>query len=527
MAAGLSVALLLCSGKLVTGRTVPSFQSRDTTRSPALSDTAAAVHLLRRATFGARPVDVTEVLALGREAWLDRQLHPERIPDSSLKPRLALYPAATMSPGELYAAYPPKRLVQRDMRVQTPRRMLFDLVGAKLQRAIYSERQLQEVMTDFWFNHFNVFWGKAADRWLVADYEREAIRPFVFGKFEDMLVATASHPAMLVYLDNWRSSVPDSLNPARGRTEARRRRRVRLSSRQQDRVSERARKRPRGINENYARELLELHALGVDGGYTQEDVMEVARAFTGWTLTRLPELSFRFRPEMHDRGSRTVLGHSFPAGGGMESGLEILHLLAHHPSTARHLATGLVEAFVTDDPPPDLVDELAAVFLQTDGDLREVTRALFTSQRFFDPAHYGGKLKSPFELVASALRTTEAEVGPSRALVQQLRAFGHLPYLSPVPTGYPESTEDWATTGAMLQRMNFGLALARGELGQIRLEDGFTQLDGMLRALLPGVDTDALREAIMATLRDGTDSRDTQMRRALGLALGSPEFQTH
>ncbi|MFQ5678704.1 MAG: DUF1800 family protein [Gemmatimonadota bacterium] len=543
-------------------------------------DSAAVLHLLRRATFGVRERDVEEVLAIGRDAWLDRQLHPERIDDSALEARLALFPAATLTQTELWAAYPsPQRLrarlggrgetddslsageIRRELRrlreemgVQPPGRILFDLAGAKLQRAVYSERQLQEVMTDFWFNHFNVFWGKAADRWLVGEYEREAIRSHVFSRFEDMLVATASHPAMLFYLDNWQSSVPDSAGPTRPRLALRRQPWERLSPAQRRRLSERrglspeqaervrrqlerARGRRRGINENYARELLELHTLGVDGGYTQEDVREVARAFTGWTIARSDEaIAFRFRPELHDSGAKRVLGRPLEGGvgaDGMREGRELLHLLATHPSTARHLATKLAVAFVSDDPPPALVDELAAVFRETGGDLREVTRALFSSDAFYDPALYGAKLKSPFELVSSALRTTGAEVGSSRALVQRLRTFGQLPYLNPVPTGYAEEAEEWASSGAMLQRMNFALELAAGRLDHVRVRSPAPDappsalVEGLLQAHLPGFDTEALRAAILAETAEGTERGEGFARRALGLILGSPEFQRH
>ncbi len=286
-------------------------------QTPA-ADTTRVVHLLSRASFGVRSQDLAEVLEIGTEAWLDAQLHPGRIDDSRLEERLAAYPAADMSVGELYASYPPPQVVRarlgnpdsiprdelrrmrRELGIQSPNRILFDLAGAKLQRAVYSERQLEEVMTDFWFNHFNVFFAKGPDRWLIGDYERVAIRPHVFGSFEEMLVATASHPAMLVYLDNWRSAVPDSLNPRAAQMERAQARLQRLSPRQRERflrsrgigeeqlarIQEAMRRggRERGLNENYARELLELHTLGVDGGYTQQDVVEVARAFTGWTI---------------------------------------------------------------------------------------------------------------------------------------------------------------------------------------------------------------------------------------------------
>jgi uncharacterized protein (DUF1800 family) len=429
----------------------------------AEGDTTRALHLLRRATYGVRPQDLAGALDLGLEAWLERQLSPERIDDSELEERLTTFPAAEMSVSELYAAYPPPRVararlgkpdsvsrdemrrMRRELGIQSPNRILFDLAGAKLVRAVDSERQLEEVMTDFWFNHFNVFFAKGPDRWLV-------------------------------YLDNWQSQVPDSLNPRAARQQRARTRFQNMSAREREVVlrmrgvpeeqiariedaMKRQTGRQRGLNENYARELLELHTLGVDGGYTQEDVIEVARAFTGWTM-QLPGRSggrdrasrmvsdgnasagqFVFRPEWHDPGEKTVLGRELSAGRGIEDGLDVLRMLAVHPSTARHVVTKLAGAFVADDPPPALVDELAAVFLETRGDLREVTRALFTSEHFYDPENIGAKLKTPFELVASALRVTGAEFGPSRGLAEQLRALDQIPYMSSPPTGYPAESE--------------------------------------------------------------------------------------
>jgi uncharacterized protein (DUF1800 family) len=560
----------------------------------AADDTARAAHLLRRATYGVRPQDLAETLDLGPEAWLERQLSPERINDSALEERLASFPAAEMTVSELYAAYPPPQVVRarlgnpdsvsrdemrrmrRELGIQSPNRILFDLASAKLVRAVDSERQLDEVMTDFWFNHFNVFFAKGPDRWLIGNYEREAIRPYVFGEFEDMLIATASHPAMLVYLDNWQSQVPDSLNPRGARQQRARSRFQNMSAREREvvlrmrgvpeeqiaRIQEGVKRqagRERGLNENYARELLELHTLGVDGGYTQEDVIEVARAFTGWTM-QLPGRGggtdrrvrgkgmaasggsatageFVFRGEWHDPGEKTVLGQTLPGGRGIEDGLDVLRMLAVHPSTARHVAAKLAEAFVSDDPPPALVDELVAVFLETRGDLREVTRALFTSERFYDPANIGAKLKTPFELVASALRVTGAEFGPSRGLAEQLRALDQVPYMSSPPTGYPAESEEWASGAALLQRMNLGLALATGGIQNVRIPGSLSRqpVDRMLADLLPGSETSGLRDVIQTEIRSdfaGFERALAELRRgagpnelALGLALGSPEFQ--
>jgi len=551
-----------------------------------LSDSARAIHLLQRATYGIRPGDVEEVLRIGRDAWLERQVHPDQIPDPHLAARLQRFPAASMSETDLLAAYPPPRRSRagdpppspserRRMRQRSPNRIAADLAGAKLQRAVYSERQLEERMVDFWFNHFNVFFAKGPSKWLVSDYERTAIRPYVFGSFDQMLLAVASHPAMLVYLDNWRSMVPDSMNPrlARARDAGRRWKHLTESQREKlirsGRVSRQLAtrleaggalrpgggRRTRGLNENYARELMELHTLGVDGGYTQADVIEVARAFTGWTITRSGGrrretgrrregarrgpmdgsdesggIRFAFRPEIHDPGEKIVLGHRLSAGHGMEDGRDVLHLLAHHPATARHIATQLVQYFVADEPSPELVDRIADVFLSTGGDLREVTRALFTSEEFYDPAVVDAKVRTPFELMAASLRVTDADAGPSRKLLQQLRAFEHFPYLNPVPTGYPQTSEAWVNGGAMLQRMNFGLALAAGKLDGVSLpaSDGPERLGSLLQTLLPGEETATLESVIAADLADSPNrSTRASASRALGLALGSPEFQRH
>jgi len=537
---------------------------------------------------------VAEVLRMGREAWLDRQLHPERIDDSALGRRLAAFPAAAMSPGELLAAYPrprtdPARRARRraapgdtsamamradgagfaggrrQARPRGPQAILADAAGARLQRAVYSERQLEEVMTDFWFNHFNVFFGKNQDRYLVTAYEREAIRPHVFGKFRDLLEATAKHPAMLVYLDNARSMVPDSMNPDAERIDAARRRLLAMTPAQRAEVFRRrgvdpaagermlagadpaagGQRRERGINENYARELMELHTLGVDGGYTQHDVIEVARALTGWTIQRGggrrgadgAEPAFAFRPAMHDRGEKTVLGHRLPAGRGIEDGEAVLDLLARHPATARHVALQLAQRFVADEPPAALVDRLADVFTRTGGDLREVTRALFLAPEFNDPHWRGAKVKSPLEFVAGALRATGADAGPSRGLLQALRQMGQVPYAASPPTGYPNTSAEWTNSGAMLNRMNFALALAAGRIDGVAVDesrfapalaarDADTRVAALAAMVMPAADDARLFHTIADDVRQQAQLDDRQRAaRALGLLLGSPDFQ--
>jgi uncharacterized protein (DUF1800 family) len=404
--------------------------------------------------------------------------------------------------------------------------MVVQLVGARIERDVTSPRQLQEVMTDFWFNHFNVFLGKGLDRWLVADFENRAIRPHVFGHFEDMLVATAEHPAMLFFLDNARSTAPDTarlLAPA-GRFA----RRARAGVAQE-----------RGINENYARELMELHTLGVDGGYTQQDVIQVARAFTGWTLVPpraamrlnargqdVTPFQFIFRPAVHDAGDKLILGHHFPAGRGMQDGLEVLHLLATSPATAHHISYELAQWFVADDPPQSLVDRLTRTWISTHGDLRKVTRVLFTAPEFYDRTTFNAKVKTPFQFVVSALRSTDADITGPRGLAATLRNLGQLPYMQSSPAGYPLVNAGWVSGGELVGRMNFALALAAGRVPGVRLPVDLFSLEPhtLVSRLMPGDSTANVLAAI------GTSEQDPKLplspaQRAVAIALGSPQFQ--
>ena len=550
-------------------------------------DRARAVHLLQRATYGPRLQDIDAVVSAGFADWLDRQLHPERIDDSELEPQLAGAPAASMSVAELLTQYPPNQVLRplrelvrgdslpgsernrlrRELGEHSPRRILADLATARLTRAVHSERQLEEMMTAFWFDHFNVFWAKGAARWLLPDYERNAIRPHVFGKFEDMVLATAQHPAMLFYLDNFQSVAPDSSLQARERRDviARRMRGMpaRARERAAQRMEEQQRRRRRGLNENYARELLELHTLGVDGGYTQADVLDVARILTGWTFQEagnrmdmrqarasyedgrlvMPEIDydeayrFRFRSQLHDAGEKKVMGHVFEAGGGQEEGVELIRMLAHHPSTARHVATQLATRFVADEPSTTLVDYLTDVFLATDGDLREVTRALFTADDFYDQAVVANRVKSPFLLVAGTLRMTHGHMPNPRVLMEPLRSLAEAPYLAEPPIGYPETSVQWASSGALLSRMNFATSYVTGELRGVG-PDGdrlFTEvrqrggdgLPGLVDALLPGIDGSEFVAIIEEDLQTNPPEEGAGGARALSLILGSPEFQRH
>jgi uncharacterized protein (DUF1800 family) len=329
-----------------------------------------------------------------------------------------------------------------------------DLAEAKLLRAIYSKRQLQELLVDFWYNHFNVFLNKGGDRYLVPTYEREAIRPHVFGKFYDLLLATAESPAMLFYLDNWQSVAADA--PQRPNQ-----------------------KNKRGLNENYGRELLELHTLGVDGGYTQRDVIEVARCFTGWTIANPRKGGgFEFNEKVHDKGQKVVLGHVIPAGGGMNDGLQVLKILAYHPATAHFISLKLAQRFVADDPPPSLVNRMAQAFSKTDGDLRQVMRAMLFSTEFWSQGAYRAKIKTPLELVASGVRATNANVESAFALGNQLQKLGEPLYRKLEPTGYSSANAEWISSSALLDRMNFAVALARNKLPGVTVANADWQAIG-------------------------------------------------
>jgi uncharacterized protein (DUF1800 family) len=367
-----------------------------------------------------------------------------------------------------------------------------ELQMSRILRAVYSERQLQEVMVDFWTNHFNVFAGKGADRWLLTSYDRDTIRPHTLGKFYDLLVADAQSPAMLFYLDNVQSVSPNAQQqqqrPALARGPLAE---LRAMSNPKAQAPQQQKQQRRGINENYARELMELHTLGVDGGYTQKDVQEVARCFTGWTIIaprgagaaareivnpRAAEMArnnpgtFIFRPAVHDNGEKVVLGHKIPAGGGINDGLMVLDILAHHPSTAKFIATKLVRRFVADEPPPALVDRVAQTFLKTDGDIREVLRTIFFSPEFNSQAAYRAKVKRPFELAVSAVRTIGAETNGGPQFHQWIARMGQPLYGFQTPNGYSDVAENWVNTGALLERMNFALALVSNRIPGTRVD---------------------------------------------------------
>jgi uncharacterized protein (DUF1800 family) len=344
--------------------------------------------------------------------------------------------------------------------------------SAKLLRAVYSDRQLEEVLTDFWFNHFNIFIGKGADHYLVTSYERDVIRPHVLGKFKDLLVATAQSPAMLFYLDNWQSEGPDSdaalgkpANPGPRAYMQRRGIYPPLPRPQQPNPqANQQQKRRSGLNENYARELMELHTLGVNGGYTQHDVTEVARVFTGWTLDQPGQGGgFIYRPRLHEPGDKIVLGHHIKDSGESE-GMEVLNLLAIQPATARFISTELAQRFVSDNPPPTLIDAMSKTYLKSDGDIRLVLETMFHSREFWAPEAYRARVKTPFEFVVSSLRATQAEVTDPQPLLATLNKMGEQLYGCQPPTGYSTKSDVWVNSAALLDRMNFGLALTTNKL---------------------------------------------------------------
>jgi uncharacterized protein (DUF1800 family) len=567
------LAMILAAAGLTSLISGPLSAQRQT-GVPSAPDDRAIVHVLNRLGFGPRPGDVDRVRAMGLEAYIENQLRPERIADAAMAERLASMPTLSMSTKDLAEAYflpaaelrrrqqqaqrqappdpamttPPGQPARQAMSVQerqvrqNAQRVTAELMQAKMLRAALSERQLEEVLVDFWFNHFNVFVGKGQVRQYLTEYEREAIRPHVLGSFRDMLGATAKSPAMLFYLDNFQSQAD---NPPASRPQPQRRRL------RQPTPSAQPQRRARGLNENYARELMELHTLGVDGGYTQEDVVSVARVFTGWTIDRPQQGgAFVFRSQVHDRNEKTVLGQRFKENGGQEEGERVLDILAGHPSTARHIAFKLAQRFVADAPPAPLVDRAAKIFLETRGDLREVTRAIITSPEFFADDAYRAKVKTPLEFITSAVRATGAAVANPQPLVTAMTTLGMPLYGAQPPTGYSMTADAWVNTGALLARMNLAVQLISGTAplapeqnirGEQMPERPAARGRGAFGRRMVQIDLARLAPDTSASTRDrlvgavlGGDAsagtRETLARAAspaqlLALALGSPEFQ--
>ena len=436
------------------------FNRRQGQTTPNAPEAAALADLL----------DYDQIRALRTGTPQQRLAAFETLPQGKQDDVIAVMPQL-MRQG-LFLLAPPE-LRRRIELAQGPQQVVaLDLAEGKLLRAIYSNRQLQEVLADFWFNHFNVFLEKGADHYMVTEYEREAIRSHLLGTFRDLLEATAKSPAMLFYLDNWQSVGSDAPQPRGNGNRAR-----------------------RGLNENYGRELLELHTLGVDGGYSQRDVTEVARCFTGWTINQPQQGGkFSFNPRLHDHGEKLVLGVKIPAGGGIEDGEKVLDIVAHHPSTARFISKKLAMRFVVDDPPPSLVDRMAQTFTGTDGDIRAVLKTMLESKEFWSVGAYCSKMKSPLEMVASAVRAIEGDVDFGFALVNQVAQLGEPLYRKQEPTGYSNSSREWLNSAGLMARMNFALQLAANRV--------------------PGVKV----QIAQAARPDDP---------VAGIALGSPEFQKH
>ncbi len=513
------------------------------------------VHVLNRLGFGARPGDVEKVKAVGIQKYIEQQLDPASINDTVAEKKVDGLEVFKMSTAEVFAKYPNPGALLRQLEGNAPQQnpdemtdkqrqerqqklreyyQKYDLRPAgqlqpqitanRVLRAVYSERQLQEVMVDFWQNHFNVFSGKAAVRWYIPSYERDVLRKYALGNFRDLLLGTAEHPAMLFYLDNFESVAANAQAPnaqpgrlqklvQEGNLTPRMREQIKerqgLTDAQLDQRIARMRttqqnqqKAPRrGLNENYARELMELHTMGVDSGYTQKDIIEVARAFTGWTiadprgyrtaaaaeikgtedrrvarLQRLPGVpddiesgQFYFNERWHDKGPKVVLGQKVDEGG-MKDGLKVIDILVKSPATAKFIAKKLCVKFVNDNPSPQLVDRVAKAFSKSNGDIKTTLRAIFTDDEFFAPQNYRAKIKTPFELAVSAIRTIGADTTASPAILAMLNKLGEVPYGYQAPTGYPDTAEDWVNTGALLERLNFAVALAANQIPGTRVD---------------------------------------------------------
>lgn len=474
-----------------------------------LTDRQAAAHLLSRFTFGAKPGEVDLLLKTGIENWVKQQLKGN-LDDQNLKEKLSSYDALSLSNEQILAQFPRgvevRRMAIRDgviskdsltnidkkelkqqyeayrkqKGLRDEKELFRQFINQKILRASYSNNQLHEVLTDFWFNHFNVSITKNQCAQFILVYERDAIRPHVTGKFQDMLLATAKSPAMLMYLDNFSSMGANEELEIQGNRNGKRRikpQNVKLANK----------KKTQGLNENYAREVMELHTLGVDGGYTQTDVTEAARVFTGWTIYPLKEDGafanirkildkvgennlakkgfmhdgdFLFAINRHDSKEKNVLGKKFETGGGYQEGVELLSTLAHHASTAKFICKKLAIRFVSDTPPQSLLDKMAKTFLDKDGNISEVLFTMISSIEFWSAESLRAKTKSPFEYAISSLRALDADIEFPFQVNQWITKMGQKLYFYAAPTGFPDRGQYWINTGALLNRMNFGLALA-------------------------------------------------------------------
>ena len=559
----------------------PTSASPSPTTEGPLDAEGRARQAISRLTFGARAGDLAEIERIGVHAWVDRQLHPTTIADPVADSVLGLLEITHKTAFELYADHPQPneygyplgkqpdtaeirrraagdsntpaldaatlqaKLAEATMLMkQIPKLLplrtaaIRELQPSILIRAIVSNRQLLEVMTGFWENHFSVSAEKVPSPFALVEYDR-AIRAHALGKFRDLLGAVAMSPTMLFYLDNYQSVV-DSLhpNPIEWRVEQRRREHPPLG----DTLLARTVKRRRvGVNENYARELMELHTLGVDGGYTQRDVQEVARCLTGWGIDNFiisPE--FAFHADQHDAGEKTVLGTRIPGGRGIEDGEQVLDILARHPSTAHFIAKKLVTHFVSDTPPPALVDRAAETFLRSDGDIREVMRTIIESPEFNSRAAYRAKVKTPFELVASILRVMDAPADTTQRSVQIVTKLGQPIFGRATPDGWPDRGDAWMNTGALMNRVNLSAQTGANQMPNVVMARWAANrqlagaspeetVDAVIRATLAGDPSPATREVLLDIARPPAAASPRQrlayIANLVGVAIGSSDFQ--
>jgi len=562
-----------------------------------LTEDEAIVHTLNRLAYGPRPGDVEHIRQMGLDRWVEQQLHPDSIDDSALNRRLENYPTLKMSSAQLLEQYPqPKQAAKQQgvakeeikaerrekvrdaeaqlqqtgnenidkaqqqlAKVQGPGRITAELAMAKVDRAVYSQRQLEAVMEDFWFNHFNIFANKGDDRWLATAYVRDTIRPHTMGKFQDLLIATAKSPAMLFYLDNWQSVDSAAFKAHQQQVAMRRGGRFQGGfsggtapqpgtfpgpSGTPQNGAKPQQKQERGLNENYGREVMELHTLGVDAGYTQQDVIAMAECLTGWTI-REPrkDPAFEFKPEFHATGKKIVMGRTF-YDGGMNDGEEALKMLANHPSTGLFVSRKLARRFVSDNPPAALVNRMADTFAATNGDIRSVLKTMIYSSEFWSKDAYRAKVKTPFELVASTARALNADVAISFPLAQWVGRMGEPLFQCQPPTGYSDKAETWVNTGALLNRLNFALAFASDKMpgakvslaamfGPEALSDPDMALKRALEIFLDGQVAPGTRATLEGRLKDPQilqarlDDPVKKVNDGLigGLVLGAPEFQ--
>ncbi len=581
------------------------------------SDRDEVIHVLNRITFGPKPGDVERVQKMGLRNYIIQQLHPETIDDSAVEQEVAQFEILQMNQQQLLQLFtddakkvlkkaeknaqaqlaanqaagnvaPAQRPVDLQGQVQPPSGQnmtmaekialasqfrsvaaIGQLEQAKLVRAVDSQRQLQEVLVDFWNNHFNVDVKKRMCSVFKVSDDRDVIRPHIWGKFRDLLEADAKSPAMLVYLDNASSTVSHTVT-------AREQQKVEqvASQMMQNGLAAAAPPIPTvgekrgGLNENYGRELMELHTLGVDAGYTQQDVTEVARCFTGWSVDRLTG-QFAFHPGQHDNGAKVVLGHNIPPGGGIQDGETVLDILASSPACAHFISREMCQRFVADDPSPALVNRIATVFTESGGDLRAVTEAILTSPEFLSPSDYGNKIKSPLEFTVSAVRASGSTIiaqqpppfdkleptleggavlgkggaadrmakRPRQPLGFHILELGEPLFACTPPTGYQEVSSTWVSPGALIERLNFALALTEQKLSDVQfnpatilgttdLDKPEAVLDQCIAVLLHNNVSDTTRKVLTETALPASGENQTvNPSKLIALIIGSPEFQ--